>query len=233
MKKIVLFAFAVLGLMTLSSSAPSIITMSVEVGTFDSIIAKGKFDVKYLPGDQSVKVCGPENSVKKFKIEVIEGVLTIESPKTSFIKGENLVVYISTPSLASVRIEGAGDFRAERGIVSENLNLNVSGAGNVEVKSLEVDDVKLSINGAGDIEVNGAICNGIDVVVNGAGDVGLEGVECKSFTANMNGAGSVAVAGQALEAHLVLNGAGSIDVSKFSCENLNSKINGIGRIKRK
>lgn len=233
MKKIVLFAFAVLGLTALLSSAPSIVTKSVEVGPFDSIVAKGKFDVKYIPGDQSVKVCGPENSVKKFKVEVTEGVLTIESAKTSFIKGENLVVYISTPSLASIRIEGAGDFKADRGIVSENLNLNVSGAGNIEVKSLEVEDVKLSINGAGDIEVKGADCKSIDVVVNGAGDVSLEGVECKSFTANMNGAGSVAVAGQALEGNLVLNGAGSIDVSNFKCGNLNSKINGLGRIKRK
>ena len=241
MKKLFYVIALVLGLSLSAAASPgkspsasagnSIVTKTVELVAFDKIIAKGKFDIKYVQGEQNVKVCGPEASIKKLKFEVSAGVLTIDAGKSTFLR-DDLVIFICTPELKSVRIEGAGDFEAKQGIKTRDLSLNISGAGDIEVKNLDAEDVKISINGAGDIDVEYMLCESIDVVINGAGDVDLEDIDCNDFSANINGAGSADVSGHAREARLVLNGAGSIDVSKLSCDNLNSKINGMGKIKR-
>lgn len=232
MKRIVFIAAVALGIAVLSASSQSIVTKAVEVAAFDEIVAKGKFDVKYFPGEQSVKLCGPQKALDKFTVNVVNGVLTLDAGKTTFIRNDRIVVYIGAPSLKSVRIEGAGDFEADRGISAKDLELTVAGAGDIEVKRIEADNVRVAINGAGDIDLEYANCDIIDITVNGAGSADLEGIECRKVKATINGAGSAELAGHAKEADVVLNGAGSLDISELRCDNLNSQVNGIGSIKR-
>lgn len=214
------------------SEANHIVTKTVELVPFDRIVAKGKFDIKFVQGEQSVKICGHESLVKNIRTDVSGKVLTIDAGKSTFLSTDDLVVFVVAPVLKSVRIEGAGDFEAEQGLEAENLELSISGAGDIEIKNLQAGKVGITINGAGDISVERADCESIDVTVNGAGDVDLEEIECGRFSADINGAGSAEVSGHAGSADIELNGAGSIDIKKLSCDNLNSKINGIGKINR-
>lgn len=232
MKRIAFIASLALALVALSASSASIITKPVNVDPFDQIVTKGKFDIKYYPGDQSVKICGPQAAVDKFSLQVVNGVLTIDSGKTTFIRNDKLVVYVSTPTLKGVRIEGAGDFEADRGVVGKNVELTVAGAGDIDVKRLEAETVKISINGAGDIDLENTSCETLEIIVNGAGEADIEGLECRKLDANINGAGSADLSGHAQEATIILNGAGGIDISELRCDNINSQINGIGKIKR-
>lgn len=215
-----------------SAEGKKIITKTVELVPFDRIVAKGKFDIKFVQGEQSVKICGHESLVKNIRTDVSGKVLTIDAGKSTFLSTDDLVVFVVAPVLKSVRIEGAGDFEAEQGLEAENLELSISGAGDIEIKNLQAGKVGITINGAGDISVERADCESIDVTVNGAGDVDLEEIECGRFSADINGAGSAEVSGHVDYADLVLNGAGSIDIEELRCDNLNSKINGIGRLKR-
>ncbi len=232
MKRFVFIAAISLAVAVLSASSESVVTKGVDVAAFDKIVAKGKFDVKYFPGEQSVKLCGPQKALDKFAVEVVKGVLALDAGKTTFIRNDRIVVYICAPSLKSVRIEGAGDFEADRGISAKDLELVVAGAGNIEVKRVEADNVKIAINGAGDIDLEYANSESIDIIVNGAGSADIEGIECRKVKATINGAGSVEVSGHAKEADVVLNGAGSLDIRELRCDNLNTKLNGVGSIKR-
>lgn len=187
-------------------------TRTFEVGEFRGIHAAGAFNVKYSRGTQNLKIYAPDNIMEHLTVEVRDGILKIGTDKIRIRNWKEVTVYVSVPELDEAHISGAGDFSAEEVFTSGNIDIKISGAGDIDIDKLTANDASISISGAGDIEIESLECNGISVKISGAGDASL--------------------AGKANTADLKISGAGDIDIRGLECPRVNTSVSGAGKVRQ-
>lgn len=189
-------------------------TVTYDMEQFTGIESSVAADVIYkmTMGEPSVKIEGPENYVDRIGCEVEDGVLKINFDGRQ--TGGKVVITAQSETLNLLSIRGAGDFEAPYGIVSPFMDIDIQGAGDVDLNGLDcLGDVTVAVLGAGDIDISELACKNIKVEVMGAGDVVLKG--------------------DAAAADLSIKGAGDIDIVGLNVEDVTSSVQGVGSIKRK
>ncbi len=196
-------------------ASDNFITKDYPVDVFRSIRTDIPCDVTYTDGEPFLSISAPDNVLEYVSVEDRNGELVLSLPKASlkFKKMKEIRVTVSSPMLSGLTINGAGDFDAPSGIVTDSFNAVVSGAADMDIEGLKCDGLA-------------------KIVVNGAGDIDLGKVECGSLKVEINGAGDCNVAGHAGDAVFTVNGAGDVDICNFSADNLQTRINGVGKVKR-
>ena len=194
------------------TASDNFITRDEVTGQFHSLVCNVPGDVQYLPGECAVSIYGADNILKHITVQNENGTLVIKSDGTTFRNVKTLKVNVSSPVLEQANFNGAVDFNAPNGI-----------------SALEFD---MQINGAGDVDINGLTADKASVTVNGAGDARLTAIDCETLTLSINGAGDATVAGRATTASLSVSGAGDINARNLDCANIDSKVRGIGRVEK-
>ena len=194
------------------TASDNFITRNDVTGEFHSLVCNVPGDVQYLPGECAVSIYGADNILKHITVQNENGTLVIKSDGTTFRNVKTLKVNVSSPVLEQANFNGAVDFNAPNGI-----------------SALEFD---MQINGAGDVDINGLTADKASVTVNGAGDARLTAIDCETLTLSINGAGDATVAGRATTASLSVSGAGDINARNLDCANIDSKVRGIGRVEK-
>ncbi len=87
--------------------------------------------------------------------------------------------------------------------------LEVNGAVDADISGVDSEELEFEVNGAGNIEIKGS-CAKLNVKLNGAGNFEGEDLKCENVTVAINGAGNVEVYGSE-SADLEINGMGNID----------------------
>ena len=192
------------------SPSDNFITRNDVTGEFHSLLCNVPGDVQYVPGECTVSIYGADNILKHITVQNENGTLVIKSDGTTFRNVKTLKFNVSSPVLEKVSFNGAVDFNAPNG-----------------VSSLDFD---LQVNGAGDVDIQGLTADKASVTVNGAGDATIAGIDCESLSVEINGAGDASVAGRAASASLSISGAGDINARDLDCANIESKVRGVGRI---
>lgn len=182
------------------------------VAEFNAVECSGNYDVDYTDGEPFVSISAPDNIIDHLIVKVENGTLKIKTDGTNFRKVNNITATISTKELNELKISGAGDFDAKKGMVTKDFNVSISGAGDLDINDLVAKHVKIKVSGAGDIDI--------------------DKLDCKDITVSVSGAGDVTLAGKANSADLKISGAGDIDVTELETENLERSISGVGRIKK-
>lgn len=183
---------------------------TVPVTDFNSLIVDGAYEIKYTPGPSSIVVNAPAKAMEHLVITQTGSLVHICTDGKR-VRWENVEVLVSSPSLEALTVNGAVDFEADRGLGGTNFNLEV--------------------NGAGDLELNGVIAGQVAITVNGAGDIELERLQCTHLTVCVNGAGDVEIEGRADSADVSVSGAGDINLYRLDCPELVTKTRGFGSIK--
>lgn len=209
------------------------ITKNFPVGEFNVIESGICCDMTYTDGEPSLTVTCSDNVMKCVTAEVEDGVLKLAIKGATFKRIQKFDVVVSAPRLNGLRISGAGDFEAPRGIVTDSFDAVISGAGDMEIDGLQCDGpVNIFVSGAGDVDLEGVDCESLSVKISGAGDLDLERVDCKSLKVGISGAGDCSVDGHSEEAEFVVSGAGDVDIRGFSADNLTTSFNGVGKVHR-
>lgn len=196
---------------TITASA-KYVTETINTDIFERIHTQGAFDIEYTQGEQNVRIYAPDNVIPHIIAEVSDGTLKLSTARTRIRKLGKVKIYVSSPKLNGVQISGSGDFEAENGMVADNLDIRVSGSGDINIEGLTAGDIEIHVSGAGDIDIDRLDCNSINAKISGAGDVELSG---KANTADLR-----------------ISGAGDIDVSKLNCPEISSSISGAGNVKK-
>ena len=84
---------------------------------------------------------------------------------------------------------GSGDVQGENVFRTDDIELAVSGSGNIEVK-LDSDDVDIRISGSGNIEVEGR-GNDASARISGSGRVRARDLKVRTLEASISGSGSI------------------------------------------
>ena len=169
-----------------------VVLEEIEVTGFDQIVINGSADLKYVqtPGEWGVEVEANQEVFQYLDFHVEDSVLYLETMDHVQIKAEEFNIFIGSPSLKNIVVNGAADASVISIEQEDNLNIAVNGAGDIELQNITVPTLSCEVNGAGDIEATGLKVGHLSININGAGDAELSG-RADSATFSVSGAGDI------------------------------------------
>lgn len=213
---------------------------------FERIEISGSPTVYYSQADSfSVIVKGGK--------EVLDEIITSKTGNTLVIRnrgkvgifnvsGRNtsdLAVFVTSPDLIGVHLNGSGDFISDsridsdkfdvtlRGsgditiqdLICDNCQAELIGSGDLAIKRLEAKDVSALLVGSGDFSMNLWQVNHTDIAVRGSGDMNVDFREgCRSVDCSLTGSGDIRLSGKINHFSSKIHGSGDIDTAKLSIE---------------
>jgi len=187
-------------------------TRTFDLADFDQIVVNGMADLKYTQGNAfSVKVEANEEVFQYLDYRVDKGVLILETKDKVQPMAETFDIYVSSPELKIMSINGAAEVLVEGIDSKQDLTIAVNGSTECELKDICVPTLYFTINGAGELE---------------ASKLRLE-----KFYLTINGAGEANLSGSADYASFRVSGAGDIDARELICSNIDKSTAGAAKIR--
>lgn len=167
---------------------------------FERIRLQGSPDIKYTQGKTwSVRVKAPQGIIKNVQTRVENKTLVV-SIKSGFsfrgLKDDGVTVYVTTPDLIGVEVQGSGDFESKAHVDTDNLDLSVRGSGDMEFYDVICDRVNISLVGSGDVEIKNITTQYSNVSLVGSGDVKVRQQKAKETKLELKGSGDIKVDSQ-------------------------------------
>lgn len=127
--------------------------------------------------------------------------------------GERMCVYITSPDLVKISLEGIGSFNAEA-INSDRFSIDNEGVGNINIKNMLANKVNIDNEGVGSVNIGNLQSDNVSIDNEGVGNVKIaqfkggqlkidnEGVgkveaqvDCQSIRATLEGVGNIRLSG--------------------------------------
>lgn len=182
---------------------------------------------------QSLEIVAKSSTLEELITEVKDGKLIIRFPNKDFFwktfqPGE-ITINITVPEITGLGVSGSGDIIAANGIKAKDLELAVSGSGNLKVNNLEAVAVKSIISGSGNIVLTGEKpAEDLSVAISGSGN--FKGLDFSADDVNVRVSGSGNVGVQANK-NLNIRLAGSGDVTYKGHPLVDQSVAGSGKVK--
>lgn len=198
------------------------LTESRPLKGFEEIEINGSPRVCYNQADTfSVRVKGTKSSVENIITDVVDKTLTIRNRgKISLVNislsdDDALTVYVTSPDLTAIRLNGSGDFASDG--------------------KIDTDHIDIVLRGSGDIDVKDIICDRCDVELIGSGDLNVSNLEAIKASASLIGSGDISLGlSRVKDTSLSLKGSGDINADfKEGCGALECELRGSGDISLK
>ncbi len=190
---------------------------------FERIEISGSPSIVYTQADTfGVRLEGPEKMVDNIVTEVKDHTLYVRNKgrvnlKIGFINlawgdKDDVTVYVSSPDLVGVRVNGSGDF--------------------ISRQRVDTDVMSVVLRGSGDISFEDIICDTCTTELVGSGDINISHLDARTSTAMLVGSGDVNLSQMnVLETNLSLKGSGDISVNfEKNCQTAYCQLSGSGDI---
>lgn len=179
-----------------------------DVGSFESIALRGSAELRVKIGsERSVAIEGSERSIGGLSTEVSGDTLYITTARKEWSFGKSrVVIHITTPTLAELRLEGGNDVRLQ-GFNGGNSRIEIEGAAHVKANG-RLDKLIVHMAGAGHADLKQLVANDAKVTVEGVGSVYVNSTG--TLDATMNGVGAILYSGSPHEVNTSMNGLGTI-----------------------
>jgi len=106
---------------------------------------------------------------------------------------EPIKIFIAGPSMQSLNISGSGDFLVDTPWMNPLMTISISGSGNVTISELETNELHVNISGAGNVQGAMGSATYQELTISGSGNVDLVGVESETTYVNISGSGNMSV----------------------------------------
>lgn len=174
----------------------NVITEQRTTDHFDGIDLRISADVHVEQSSTySVSVTASENLMSIIQTEVNGTTLCIDTKKNKCIKGnDDIDVYVTMPELLKLDISGSGDIVSRNNFNAPNLNLNISGSGNITMDSLQTNTYEMNISGSGNINLAGTqIASSQKIKISGSGDINTLALPTNECDITISGSGKAQV----------------------------------------
>lgn len=180
--------------------------------------------------DYSVKIEASDNLQEIIETKVKGSTLEIDLKKGKCIKNNHEIkVYVTLPTLNGVAISGSGDVYIPNKLESDNLDISISGSGNLWLDSLDVNNLETSISGSGDFYLAGVdTAYSQEISISGSGEIHSFDMPVKHSDIRISGSGECEV--NATET-LKVNISGSGDIIYKGNPIVDQNISGSGSVK--
>jgi hypothetical protein len=209
-------------------------TQTRKVDQFTEISLRVGATVHLEQGEpQSLEITAKSSTLEELITEVKDGKLIIRFPNKDFFwktfqPGE-ITINITVPRITGLGVSGSGDIVAADGIKTKDLELAVSGSGNIKIDDLAAVAVKSIISGSGNIVLSGnKTAEDLSVVISGSGN--FKGMNFSADDVNVRVSGSGNVDLQANK-NLNIRMFGSGDVTYKGHPLVDQSVAGSGKVK--
>jgi Putative auto-transporter adhesin, head GIN domain len=141
---------------------------------------------------------------------------------------DNLLITVTAPNFDKFEIDGSADLICNDPIDGDDLTLEVSGSGTMQLGDVLFDDIEADVSGSGDIALEGKALR-LNFEVSGSGD--LDALDCpvKETDVRVSGSGTVRVD---VSDHLKARISGSGDVFYRGNPTLDVNVSGSGKVRK-
>ena len=201
-----------------------------ELASFSKIGLAISADLYLVQGvPQKVVLVGEKDDLAKIITKVSGSSLEIKKKKGSS-RIDKIKIYITVPKIEEVDVAGSGNVYAKNTIKNDKLNLAIAGSGSMFFKKLEVNNLNIDISGSGDVTIAGKTTAFVEISIAGSGDVDVEKLAVNKLNIDIAGSGDVVCnVIKRLSASIV--GSGSVLYSGTPVVNVESV--GSGKVKSK
>ena len=226
-----------------------------EVGKFRALSSSLPCNVYFSQSaKQEVRIETTEEFASKVLTVVEDGTLKLKLEDGNYPK-LILRIVISAPEIEGIAIRGSGNLIHE-GLLQVDNNLNVSvsgsgdmqfgriscrdfyatttGSGNIGITSLAAGSTSARVSGSGNISIPGPVTvdGSMELSVSGSGDIDIETVTASGNASfRTTGSGDICLRDAAFEGDMDLKSSGSGDiVVNGSCRDVNASTSGSGNI---
>lgn len=180
------------------------------IAAFTEVEMQNSADVEFIKGTtQKVEVSDFENLLEFLIVEVSGNKLIIKTKANTVVSNSRAKVFITTPetitktvlsgsgnivfkdamsSLKTAEISGSGNITSSLSTTYTNLDLIVSGSGNINFNG-KATDAKAVVSGSGKINLGDLESQNADALVSGSGDITVKAV--KKLDAAISGSGNI------------------------------------------
>jgi len=178
--------------------------------------------------NQKVEIVASDKILKLIETEVNNGALTIKWTNNFVTQTGDIKIYITMKNITSIRISGSGDILGKGVISAGDINLSISGSGNLKMENLKAESIKSAISGSADITLGGnQPALKLEVSISGSGDFSAEELPVKNIEVGLSGSGNCRInATESIKVRI----SGSGDVYYRGSATIDAKVSGSGSV---
>lgn len=152
-------------------------------------------DVYLSQGDhQIVQVEADKGSMEYIETETHGNTLVVKNKDGHWNNLGHIRVYITMPEITKIDLSGSGTVESQTPIKAADLQIMLSGSGNVKISSLQAPVLKTNITGSGDIFLSGDNDQAeMDATITGSGSIKADDLKVANATIHITGSGSARV----------------------------------------
>jgi hypothetical protein len=204
----------------------NVVTEERNVSGFDGISVGGAFDVYLTQGNsEELKIEAESNLMEYIKTKVLGGTLYIETDE-NLKPTKSMKLHITFKDLEEIEASGACDLESVNVLELDELELDVSGAADVELE-LKLNKIEADFSGASDIELAGS-AGEMMMDISGAGELDALELEVDKVTLDISGAATAKVYATK---YLKVDVSGAATVKYKGNPQIDSEVSGAGSVK--
>lgn len=198
-----------------------------DLSGFDRIDLSIDADVYYTQDSiYKVEISAQQNILAVLKSEVNGTILRFDY-KRNVWKHNTVKITVHSPSMRGLTVSGSGNITAQNLLNTDNLEMSISGSGNINLPSMNAKTLKAGISGSGDLKISAGQVDSETINVSGSGNVDLESLMATSAKITVSGSGRITVN---VSEDLNVSISGSGDVNYRGRPYITSHISGSGRL---
>lgn len=181
-------------------------TREIDLKDFDEISVGGAFEVEvHFAKSQEVSVTIDDNLWDNLELEVRNGRLIIDWDKNCN-PDDDCRLELTVSALKAMTIHGAADVKIED-FDGDSFDFDLSGAAELEMNG-KVEELDIQVSGAGEIDTRDLQAQHVKVRISGAGEANISASE--SLDAQVSGVGNINYWGDPEKKRTSVSGLGDI-----------------------
>ena len=211
-----------------------VVTIDLPVLAFDEVELGGAVRLEYTQDSiYSVQVYGNEKAIEAYSISSEDQELEASLKDANGKVNKNtpaITLRITAPFLTEIKAMGASDIVFMDSIVQDKeLDVNISGAGKLNLSQLKTKGLDLTISGAGEVKMDDLSCvEDVEIELSGAANIDGR-VECRKLKLKMNGAGDGKLDIYCQQARVSASGAANVTLTG-ECDNYEHTTSGSSNV---
>ena len=206
-----------------------IVTEDREVSGFNKVDLKSIGDLTIVVGDkESLTITADDNLMQYITTDVFNDTLEISmKPNVSVDPTKPIEYQLTVKDLSSIVLSGFGNITAEE-LAGEDIEIKLSGSGDISLGELRSENALLRISGFGDINAENMVVDQPTFEITGSGDVEVDQLQAVTLSLKISGFGNATLTGTAPTQEIEILGSGNYYGGDLESEDAAIKITGFG-----
>ena len=205
-----------------------IISENINIDSFDKLDVRGFYEITLRPGTREEVIIETDENLFDFIEVYVRGSKLVIASEESLKSDFGVKIEVIYKELKNISSSGASVIKTAGTLVTEDLRVNMSGAGLIEM-DIEAVMLDLDLSGAGMIKLKGETEEQY-LELSGAGNLDAFELKSQDCSVNLSGVGAAKVyVKERLDANV--SGIGGIKY-RGNPRRVNKNVSGLGKVKR-